>query len=597
MKNFYWVWFFCGFCIFLPAALRADDAKIQALKNAIQANPNDSTAHFNLGVSYLKSSQYDLAAPEFEKCVHLNSNDLQARELMESCLGISAFLKHDCASAVDHFQKTLKINPKNKDILVPLYQCQSKIAMEQKKYPEAVSALQNILLEDPNNFEALENLGVIFFQQKSQKSYQEAVGYWEKAVQIQKDSQTYKFLGFSYYNLGNFKQAIENYNLSIQLEKSKPESEQNKSSLDETYYDLGVAYVDNSLYDEAEDAFDHAFALNPKDSNAAVGKAQAIDSAINAHMDKANNFLLNNQYTDAISEWEKVLAYQPDNQQAKAFVDDAKNKLNTEVEKHYQSGLGFAKNKETVKALNEWNAALEMDPQNEKVKSAIKQTKTATSEQISALLQEGKQLETEKDYAGAMTKYQQAKSINPSSSSVQVKISKLRTLQTADLNKSMTLAKEKSMKGDYKSALQAYESAYHVDPANAEVKEALFETKRKIREKVDSLLEDGATLMESADKTSAKVKFEKVLSLDPNNEKANNSIQQLTGQQATEKVDADKVKALYYEGVNNYINGNIHEAVQKWQECLKLDPSNVNAKNNISKAMAKLQSIEQLNHN
>jgi tetratricopeptide (TPR) repeat protein len=360
---------------------------------------------------------------------------------------------------------------------------------------------------------------------------------------------------------------------------------------------LGVAYVDNSLYDEAVDAFEHAFALNPKDSNAAVGKAQAIDSAINAHMDKANNFLLNNQYTAAISEWQKVLIYQPDNQQTKDFIADAKKKIDSEVEKHYQTGLLFAKNKEAIKALNEWNAALEMDPQNEKVKSAIKQTKTATSEQISALLQEGKQLEAEKDYPGAMAKYQQAKIINPASSSVQARIAKLKAIQMADLKKSMTLANEKSIKGDYKSALQAYESAYRVDPANVEVKEALFETKRKIREKVESLLEDGTSLIASGNKTGAKAKFDRVLSLDPNNEKANDSIQQLTGQQAVEKVDADKVKALYYEGVNNYINGNINEAVQKWNECLKLDPSNVNAKNNINKAEAKLKSIEQLNHN
>jgi len=578
----------------LPSFLRADDAKIQALKDAINASPNDPTAHFNLGVTYLKGSQYDLAAVEFETCLHLNPNDVQAHELMESCKGISAFLKQDCSTAISHFQNVLKLKPDNTDILVPLYQCESKIAMDQKNYKDAEVALKKILEVEPNNFEALENLGVMNFQQKQ---YKEAVVYWEKASLIQKDSRTFKFLGFSYYNLGNFKQAIDNYNRSIALEATKPAGEQDTSSLDETYYDLAVAYVDNSLYDEAEDAFDHAFKLNPKDANAAVGKAQAIDAAINAHMDKANGFLLNNQYSDAIAEWQKVLTYQSDNKQAIDFIADAKKKLETEVEKHYQVGLKFKKSGETLKAISEWNAAIEMDPDNEEVKNALASLKNMNKEQVSSLVSEGNELATEKDYSGALAKYQMAKKVSPSSLAVQAKIHKIKALQTTEFEKYFSLGNKKLAAGNLKSALEAMEAAYRIDSTNVDVKESLFQVKREIRNKVNNLLEQGTALFASGDKVNAKEKAEDVLAIDPNNEKANELIQQMTGQQAQEKVDADKVKALYYEGVNNYINGNIHEAVQKWQDCLKLDPTNVNAKNNISKAMAKLQSIEQLSHN
>ncbi len=584
-----------------PLLLKAQDAKIQALQDAIKSNPNDPTAHFNLGVSYLKQSQYDLAEPEFETCVRLNPNDSQSRELMESCLGISAFLKQDCSTAITHFQNVLKIKPDNKDIMLYLYQCQSKIAMSQKNYNGAEELEQQILdlklNNDDANFNALFDLGVLNYQQKQ---YKEAVGYMEKAVLIQKDAPTYKYLGFSYYNLGNFNQAIENFKKSIEIETTKPAASQDVNSLDETYYNLAVAYYDNSLYDEAEDAFDHAFKLNPKDSNAAVGKAQAIDAAINAHMDKANGFLLNNRYSDAIAEWQKVLTYQPDaiiNKQANDFIADAKKKLETEVEKHYQAGLKFQKNKDNLKALSEWNAALEMDPDNAEVKNAIASTKVANGEQVKALLAEGNELAAEKDYSGALAKYQMAKKVNPSSSTVQAKIRKIKALQVADLEKSLAVGKKKMGAGDLKSALEAMEAAYRIDPTNVEVKENLFRIKKETRTKVDSLLQEGDTLFASGDKVNAKSKYESVLSIDPNNEKANDQIQQMTGQQSQEKVDADKVKALYYEGVNNYINGNIHEAVQKWQDCLKLDPTNVNAKNNISKAMAKLQSIEQLSHN
>jgi cytochrome c-type biogenesis protein CcmH/NrfG len=187
--------------------------------------------------------------------------------------------------------------------------------------------------------------------------------------------------------------------------------------------------------------------------------------------------------------------------------------------------------------------------------------------------------------------------MNPASAILRAKTSKVKAIQAAELKKYLALSQAELTKGDLKTALLNLENAYRVDSSNVEVKDGLFKTKREIRGKVDSLLSEGTSLFDAGDKIKSKQKFEAVLTLDPNNEKANEFIQKMTGQQAQEKVDADKVKSLYYEGVNNYINGNIHDAVQKWQECLKLDPSNVNAKENINKAMAKLQSIEQLNHN
>jgi superkiller protein 3 len=595
--------FFCLVLLFvlllsLPGFSRADDAKIQAYKDAIKANPNDHVAHFNLGVSYYNQSQYDLAVPEFQNCLRLDSGDSQARELLEMCQGLSAcYEKNDCSTAISHFQNVLKINPSNKDILLPLYQCQAKIAMDQKNviFKDAETPLLKILdlhvKNDQVNFKALENLGVINFQQKQ---YKEAVDYWEKAIQLQNDAKILKFLGFSYYNLGSFKQAIEYYKKSIELETSKPAGEQDASSLAETYYNLGAAYDDNSLYDEAVTAFDEAFKLNPKDSTAALNKADAIGAAINAHMDRANGFLLNNQYSDAIAEWQKVLGYQPDNKQVGDFITDSKKKLESEVEKHYQAGKEFANAGKNLKALNEWNSALEMDPANEKVKKAIANTRTKAGEQVSALLSEGNNLASDKDYVGALSKYQMAEKVSPNDKSVQTKIKKLKAVQSADLEKKLSQGKKDLKKGNLKDALSDMEAAYRVDPSDPDVKESLFQVKKDIRNKVDSLLEKAADLLASGDKASAKAKAESVIALDPNNEKANDLIQQMTGKQAQEKVDADKVKELYYEGVNNYINGNIREAIAKWDECLKLDSTNVNAKNDKLKAMAKLQQIESL---
>jgi tetratricopeptide (TPR) repeat protein len=127
------------------------------------------------------------------------------------------------------------------------------------------------------------------------------------------------------------------------------------------------------------------------------------------------------------------------------------------------------------------------------------------------------------------------------------------------------------------------------------VKAFLFKVQKDITVKVKELDVKGVALFDGGNKEEAKAKFEEVLKLKSSDETANDYVKKLTGQQSQEKVDAEKAKALYYEGVSLYINGKIHEAIDKWKECLKQDPGNMNAQKNIDKAMVKLQSIEKLN--
>jgi len=60
------------------------------------------------------------------------------------------------------------------------------------------------------------------------------------------------------------------------------------------------------------------------------------------------------------------------------------------------------------------------------------------------------------------------------------------------------------------------------------------------------------------------------------------------------KADAEKVKVLYYEGIQLYLDGKVREAIKKWNECLEEDPRNEGALKNLEKAHAKLKGIQKL---
>lgn len=580
--------------LFGSMAMAQDSEKEAIYIQAIKANPNNFTAHYNLGVTYLKEQKFEPAIQEFQKCVQLDASDKGSKTLLEICQGVVAMSKGTYAPAAEHFQNALKTDPENGDAKRLLNQCNSQIYMDQKNYPAAVTALTEVVKDDPKNFSAYQNLGFIYFQQKD---YKKAVDYWTQAVRIKDDARFQKFLGFSYYNLGDFQNAIEHYKRSIALETQKDPKAQDIDSLDETYYDLGVAYNDNAAFDDAAEAFGNAFKINQKDSNAAVAKVQAVDSAVNAHMEKASNYLLSNQYADAINEWTQVLHFQPENAQAKSFIADAKVKRDAEVNKHLSQGLSLLRKRNTVDGLNELNLVLKMDPDNQSAKKAIRAAKVNNKLQVKALVAEGDEFYDAKDYSDALISYLKAQKLDSSNASVRKKVAKLKSSQSKDTKNVLEKAMKYYAKKDYLNAKKYLLVAQQLNSSDAAIKENLFRVQKDISNRVKELNDEGVSLFNSGDKDKAKKDFAEVLQYKPNDDTANDYIKRMTGQQAQAKVDAEKVKALYYDGVNLYINGKIHEAIDKWKECLKQDPNNVNAQANINKAMVKLQSIEKLSQN
>jgi tetratricopeptide (TPR) repeat protein len=399
----------------------------------------------------------------------------------------------------------------------------------------------------------------------------------EKAV-------VFKYLGFSYYRSGNLQDAIRCYEKSLKADGDDYD----------TLYNLGVAHLDNGAYDDAAEKFREAFAKNPNDSNAALGQAQAIDAAINAHMEKGSNLMVNSEYSQAIDEWQKVLQYQPGHPEAQSFIADAKKKLAQEVGKLYEAGKTAAKSGQTLEAMRQWNAALAMDTENAKVKDAIKQLNLQTSMKVSSYAAQGDEALATGDYAKAIQCYKLAQTASPSSAPIKQKLQKALTDQKTEFGKSFDAGTKAETAGRLREAIQDFTKAMAVDPSSAEAKQRLDTARVKRSMRIEELLKEGQELFDSGNHKSAQEKFNAVLALEPTQEKANDFIKKITGQQSKAKVDAEAVKKIYYEGVNLYINGNIQEAIAKWQECLKMDPGNVNAQGNINKATAKRQSIQKL---
>ncbi len=196
----------------------------------------------------------------------------------------------------------------------------------------------------------------------------------------------------------------------------------------------------------------------------------------------------------------------------------------------------------------------------------------------------------------AILSYQKAREIDPHNPKIKKRLKQLEYKQSDESDGVYAKASKYYSEGDLKSALKYLQIAKQIDSSSPKVSAFLFKVQKDITVKVKDLDAEGVSLFEGNEKEKAKAKFQEVLKLKSNDDTANDYVKQMTGQQSQAKADAEQAKTLYYDGVSLYINGNIHEAIAKWNECLKADPSYVSANENIKKAEAKLQSIEKLSN-
>ena len=157
------------------------DAAMTAFQSALQANPNDPNALYNIAATYHQSAkvslqsgqtataqqQYDQAAQYYQLCLSKDVNHADAYRGL-------ATLYMDCQHAEAAFQllngwyNTNPVSPEPKLELARLHQEYAKICMIQGRTDvaqqcrsDAETLLQQALAADPTNYRALRALGYL----------------------------------------------------------------------------------------------------------------------------------------------------------------------------------------------------------------------------------------------------------------------------------------------------------------------------------------------------------------------------------------------------------------------------------------------------
>jgi len=171
--------------------------------------------------------------------------------------------------------------------------------------------------------------------------------------------------------------------------------------------------------------------------------------------------------------------------------------------------------------------------------------------------------------------------------------SMLKEQSKKELNNELKKVKDMVAQNKSKEAYAELEKLYSKYPDNREITEMLENIKRNInKQQYEQTLKDiileGLNIYKKGNIQGAIVKWQEGLNIDPENQQLKSYIKS-----AQEKLEIiNNLPKLLNEGLEIYKTGSINDAINKWEEILKIDPGNKQAINYITGAKQKLKELK-----
>jgi tetratricopeptide (TPR) repeat protein len=588
-------------------------------QNAVQRDSNSVVSRFNLGLAYYQEQQYDNAAESLKKTLEMNREDKASHKKVDfqaaQLLGIIYFnFKNSTDEAITYFKKAAELNPSEGNNNYYL-------GLAFKKNGNADDALKAFLkaLENGADDAAEVNfrIGQIYYEKKDYKS---SMGYFEKVAGRKPDfAEAREYLGDIYDRRGEADKAVENYirvvkvnpnNMHAQFQLGLNYSKQKeydkmiaayKKTIDidpnfsDAHYNLGMAYYYRNMYEDAIAEFQTAIKLSPNDAAAYSLLAQTKTTAYDFHISKGSAFLTGDDFLQARDELQKALAVKPGDPEARKYLDITNESIRKAIPAKLEQAKSDFENKKYSEAYNGWDFVMKADPENAQAREGMAGLERNSGDIVTARELKAADLEKQGRLAEAITEYSEISKIAPKSrqAGVSAKISALMSKIKGKVKLLLAAADEANAAKESRKALEKYNEVLKYDEKNGRALNGITKIKSNLEDQKQIYLAM-AKQNKADDRTKSLTYYKKAIELDPNSEEANKGIEQLTGSQSKVALDAQKIKSMYYEGVDKYVNGEVDTAIKIWKQVLAMDPSHVEARKNIKRAEEKLQAIKSL---
>ena len=223
------------------------DLAIVYLKKAVQLNPLDVAAHYNLGnaFAFMGEKYFAKAVECYNKTLQLNPNHADTY----INLGNISAERGNVEDAISYYREAIRIDHENDDAYYNL----GNALLTKDLFDEAISCYCRVLQIRPDNFDAFNNLGIAY---KEKGQFDNAVNCYQNAIKINPHyASAYFNLGYAFMKIGDFESALVNFQRSLQINPNSSE----------TFKLLGITYSRQGKTNEAESSWKRAIQINPED--------------------------------------------------------------------------------------------------------------------------------------------------------------------------------------------------------------------------------------------------------------------------------------------------------------------------------------------
>ncbi|MBU0476146.1 MAG: tetratricopeptide repeat protein [Bacteroidetes bacterium] len=243
------------------------DKAIECYQKAIDLDPNDASAYNNMGYAYFNSGNVDKAIECYQRTIDLDPNEASAYILM----GLAYSIKGNYDKAIECYQRAIKLDTNN----IIAYLSLGLSYSFKGNYDKSIECYQKVIELDPNNAIAYDKLQEIYAKRTDkltstdwfQKGYNaqelgeldNAILYYQKAIELNPNYVD------AYYNMGNAYGKNDNADKAIECYQKVIEIAPNYT---DAYLYMGLAYGTEGDFDEAIMCFKKVIELDPNNASA-----------------------------------------------------------------------------------------------------------------------------------------------------------------------------------------------------------------------------------------------------------------------------------------------------------------------------------------
>ncbi|MBI5970830.1 MAG: tetratricopeptide repeat protein [Deltaproteobacteria bacterium] len=593
--------YFQGFLHYQMSDFKQSLATLLAIKS-----PESSAVIFqnlpalfqNIGVELQARQDWNNAEVALKKAIEFKKNDADIRYLM----GFNHMKKDNYPGAMEELKEALRLNPSHPRATLLLAVVTDKLAEQRVKageselmlgnYAVALTQFNSALDIDPKNQRAV----------KGKRDVEKALETMKGEASARQERELIKKLaeGDNLVKEEKYVEALAVYQFVLALDPANTGALQGVSVAEnfikegkDKHKRLGDKYSEDKKFFLAFKEYKKALTFDPDDafvrSNVKSAETELL-AIVNPLVDEARRLEEAGDYAGAVKSYSTAAEFDPENKDS----IDGRRLASEMLEKKFSENVsGGKKNLDAgdyLKAAEHFKAALKLKPDNQDVKERLARAQKSVDRAIAAKLKAAEKAFKEGNYAAAMEGYEEVLAIDESNLQASDGVGSAKRQLSDEVAKKLGMAEESFHQGKFYQSYMFAGEALAMDKDNREAKTKRNAARQKMDESVAPLLKNAAQEMGKGNTDSAIADYKRVLNIDPSNETAKKHLSGIDKSRVMKSVQS-KVKKLYDEGIQLYIDGKYTAAIKNWEQVLELDPGNEKASLNIKKAKKKLEGV------